>query len=101
MRKLCEKKVEIIETQACPDHIHMLVGIPLYLSVVQFVDKSILMILDRHANLKYKYGRRNFWARGYFVYTVERNEKEIKEDDMADQISLKEYTNPFISSRRK
>ena len=84
IRKLCEeKKVEIIEAQACPDHIHMLVSIPPYLSVAQFVgflkSKSALMILDRHANLKYKYGRRNFWARGYFVDTVGRNEKVIKE----------------------
>ena len=112
IRKLCEeKKVEIIEAQACPDHIHMLVSIPPYLSVAQFVgflkSKSALMIFDRHANLKYKYGRRNFWARGYFVDTVGRNEKVIKEyiknqleeDYMADQISLKEYTDPFTGSR--
>ena len=112
IRKLCEeKKVEIIEAQACPDHIHMLVSIPPYLSVAQFVgflkSKSALMIFDRHANLKYKYGRRNFWARGYFVDTVGRNEKAIKEyiknqleeDYMADQISLKEYTDPFTGSR--
>ena len=112
IRKLCEeKKVEIIEAQACPDHIHMLVSIPLYLSVAQFVgflkSKSALMVFDRHANLKYKYGRRNFWARGYFVDTVGRNEKAIKEyiknqleeDYMADQISLKEYTDPFTGSR--
>ena len=84
IRKLCEeKKVEIIEAQACPDHIHMLVSIPPYLSVAQFVgflkSKSALMVFDRHANLKYKYGRRNFWARGYFVDTVGRNEKAIKE----------------------
>ena len=112
IRKLCEeKKVEIIEAQACPDHIHMLVSVPLYLSVAQFVgflkSKSALMIFDRHANLKYKYGRRNFWARGYFVDTVGRNEKVIKEyiknqleeDYMADQISLKEYTDPFTGRR--
>ena len=108
IRKLCEeKKVEILEAQACPDHIHMLVSIPPYLSVAQFIgflkSKSALMIFDRHANLKYRYGRRNFWARGYFVDTVGRNEKVIKEyiknqleeDYMADQISLKEYTDPF------
>ena len=89
----------------------MLVSIPPYLSVAQFVgflkSKSALMIFDRHANLKYKYGRRNFWARGYFVDTVGRNEKVIKEyiknqleeDYMADQISLKEYTDPFTGSR--
>ena len=112
IRKLCdEKKVEIIEAQACPDHIHMLVSIPPYLSVAQFVgflkSKSALMIFDRHANLKYKYGRRNFWARGYFVDTVGRNEKAIKEyiknqleeDYMTDQISLKEYIDPFTGSK--
>ena len=112
IRKLCEeKKVEIIEAQACPDHIHMLVSIPPYLSVAQFVgflkSKSALMIFDRHANLKYKYGRRNFWARGYFVDTAGRNEKarkeyiknQLEEDYMADQISLKEYTDPFTGSR--
>ena len=112
IRKLCEeKKVEILEAQACPDHIHMLVSIPPYLSVAQFIgflkSKSALMIFDRHANLKYRYGRRNFWARGYFVDTVGRNEKVIKEyiknqleeDYMADQHSLKEYTDPFTGNR--
>ena len=111
IRKLCEeKKVEILEAQACPDHIHMLVSIPPYLSIAQFIgflkSKSALMIFDRHANLKYRYGRRNFWARGYFVDTVGRNEKVIKEyiknqleeDYMADQISLKEYTDPFTGN---
>ena len=96
IRKLCEeKKVEILEAQACPDHIGFLKS------------KSALMIFDRHANLKYKYGRRNFWARGYFVDTVGRNEKVIKEyiknqleeDYMVDQISLKEYTDPFTGNR--
>ena len=114
IRKLCdEKKVEIIEAQACPDHIHMLVSIPPYLSVAQFVgflkSKSALMIFDRHANLKYKYGRRNFWARGYFVDTVGRNENAIKEyiknqleeDYMTDQISLKEYIDPFTGSKEE
>lgn len=69
LRKLCkELKVEIIEAEACPDHIHMLVSIPPYMSVAQFVgtlkSKSALMIFDRHANLKYRYGSRNFWCRG-------------------------------------
>ena len=69
IRKLCnELKVEIIEAEACPDHIHLLVSIPPYMSVAQFVgtlkSKSALMIFDRHANLKYKYGSRNFWCRG-------------------------------------
>lgn len=113
IRKLCnEKKVEIIEAQACSDHIHMLVSIPPYLSVAQFMgflkSKSALMIFDRHANLKYKYGKRNFWARGYYVDTVGRNEKLIKEyiksqleeDYMSDQISLKEYVDPFTGNKR-
>ena len=75
IRKLCnEKKVEIIEAEACPDHIHMLVSMPPYISIAQFMGflkgKSTLMIFDRHANLKYKYGSRNFWCRGYYVDTV-------------------------------
>ena len=84
IRKLCkEKNVELIEAEACPDHIHILVSIPPYLSISQFMgflkSKSALMIFDRHANLKYKYGRRNFWARGYYVDTVGRNQKVIEE----------------------
>ena len=75
IKKLCkEMKVEIIEGEACPDHLHLLVSIPPYMSIAQFVgtlkSKSALMIFDRHANLKYKYGSRNFWCRGYFVDTV-------------------------------
>ena len=75
LRKLCEQKgVEIIEAEACPDHIHMLVSVPLYLSIAQFMgylkSKSSLMIFDRHANLKYKYGQRSFWCRGYFECAV-------------------------------
>ena len=74
IRKLCnEKKVEIIEAEACSDHIHMLVSVPPYISIAQFMGflkgKSTLMIFDRHANLKYKYGSRNFWCRGYYVDT--------------------------------
>ena len=84
IRKLCnEKKVELLEAEACPDHIHILVSIPPYLSVSQFMgylkSKSALMIFDRHANLKYKYGQRSFWARGYFVDTVGKNEKAIRD----------------------
>ncbi len=84
IRKLCEeKKVELIEAEACPDHIHILVSIPPYLSVAQFMgflkSKSALMIFDRHANLKYKYGSRNFLARGYYADTVGKNQKVIKE----------------------
>ena len=112
LRKLCEAKgVEIIEAEACPDHIHMLVAIPPHLSVAQFMGylkgKSSLMIFDRHANLKYKYGNRHFWCRGYYVDTVGRNEKKIaeyvrkqlQEDIVADQLSLKEYIDPFTGSK--
>ena len=112
LRKLCEqKKVEIIEAEACPDHIHMLVSIPPNISVAQFMGylkgKSSLMIFDRHANLKYKYGSRHFWCRGYFVDTVGRNKKAIaeyiknllQEDIASDQISMKEYVDPFTGSK--
>ena len=112
LRKLCEAKgVENIEAEACPDHIHMLVSIPPHLSVAQFMGylkgKSSLMIFDRHANLKYKYGNRHFWCRGYYVDTVGRNEKKIaeyvrnqlQEDIVADQLSLKEYIDPFTGSK--
>ena len=114
LRKLCEeKKVEILEAEACPDHIHMLVSIPPYLSVSQFVGflkgKSSLMIFDRHANLKYKYGSRHFWCRGYYVDTVGKNEKKIaeyirnqlQEDEMIDQMTMREYTDPFTGSKTK
>ena len=112
MRKLCEQKgVEIIEAQACTDHIHMMVSIPPNLSVAQFVGflkgKSALMIFDRHANLKYKYGNRHFWCRGYYVDTVGRNAKvieeyirnQLQEDIAADQISFKEYYDPFTGDK--
>ena len=114
LRKVCEQKgVEIIEAEACPDHIHMLVSVPPYLSIAQFMGflkgKSSLMIFDRHANLKYKYGQRSFWCRGYFVDTVGKNEtairnyirNQLEEDYAKDQISLKEYTDPFTGSKNK
>ena len=114
LRKLCqEKKVEIIEAEACPDHIHMLVSIPPYLSIAQFMGylkgKSSLMIFDRHANLKYKYGNRHFWCRGYYVDTVGKNSRIIQEyirnqleDDMtSDQTSFKEFTDPFTGDKNK
>ena len=90
-----------------PDHIHLYVSIPPKYSVAEVMGyikgKSSLMIFDRHANLKYRYGNRHFWCRGYYVDTVGRNEKTIKEyvknrlqEDIAtDQISLKEFTDPF------
>ncbi|MDE6182584.1 MAG: IS200/IS605 family transposase [Eubacteriales bacterium] len=104
LRMLCERKgVKIIEAEACKDRIHMLLEIPPHLSISEFMgylkSKSSLMIFDRHANLKYKYGNRHFWCRGYYVDTVGRNQAIIKEyiknqleEDIAtDQISLKEY----------
>jgi len=112
LRKLCEQKgVEIIEAQAWPDHIHMLLSIPPKYSVSKIMGylkgKSSLMIFDRHANLKYKYGDRHFWARGYYVDTVGRNKKQIQEyikrqletDQIADQMSLKEFADPFTGSK--
>ena len=112
LRKLCEeKKVEIIEAGACADHIHMLVSIPPHISVAQFMGylkgKSTLMIFDRHANLKYKYGSRHFWCRGYYVDTVGKNKKAIEEyirnqlveDEMMDQMTMKEYMDPFTGSK--
>lgn len=114
LRTLCERKgVGIIEAEACPDHIHMLVSIPPSLSVAQFVGylkgKSALMIFDKYANLKYRYGNRHFWCRGYYVDTVGRNKKAIEEyirnqlqEDIADdQLSLKEYIDPFMGSENK
>ena len=114
LRTLCEqKKVNIIEAEACPDHIHMLVEIPPNISVAQFMGylkgKSSLMIFDRHANLKYKYGNRHFWCRGYYVDTVGKNKKAIEEyirnqltEDIAnDQITLKEYIDAFTGSKNQ
>lgn len=108
LRSLCERKgVNIISAECCPDHIHMLVEIPPHMSVSSFMgylkSKSSLMIFDRHTNLKYKYGNRHFWCRGYYVDTVGKNEKAIREyidnqlqeDIMADQLSLKEFVDPF------
>ena len=108
LRKLCEQKgIEIIEAEACPDHIHMLLSIPPKMSVSYAIGylkgKSSLMIFDRHANLKYRYGNRHFWARGYYVDTVGRNKEaikkyiqnQLKEDEMADQMTIKEYYDPF------
>lgn len=112
LRQLCEMKgVEIIEAEACPDHIHMLVSIPPHLSVAAFMGylkgKSSLMIFDRHANLKYKYGNRHFWCRGYYVDTVGKNEKKIaeyvrnqlQEDLASDQLSIREYIDPFTGDK--
>ena len=114
LRKLCEAKgVEIIEAELCPDHIHMLVSIPPSISVSAFVGylkgKSALMIFDKHANLKYRYGNRHFWCRGYYVDTVGRNKKaienyirnQLQEDIANNQISMKEFIDPFTGSKNK
>ena len=114
LRKLCEQKgAELIEGEACPDHIHMLVSIPPYLSVAEFIgylkSKSALMIFDRHADMRYRYGNRTFWCRGYYADTVGRNKKviqqyiqnQLEEDFATDQISIKEYTDPFTGAKRK
>ena len=108
IRKLCEYKgVEIIEAEACKDHIHMLVAIPPKYSISQFMGylkgKSSLMIFEKYANLKYKYGNRHFWCRGYYVSTVGKNKKaiaeyirnQLQEDYADDQMSIKEYVDPF------
>lgn len=110
---LTRKNIKIIEAELCPDHIHMLIEIPPKYSVSEIMGylkgKSSLIIFDRHANLKYKYGNRNFWCRGYFVDTAGKNAKKIqeyirnqlKEDYTADQISIKEYVDPFSGKKRK
>ena len=108
LKQLCAYKgVEIIEGHLMPDHIHMLVSIPPKYSVSQFMGylkgKSALIIFDKHANLKYKYGNRHFWAEGYYVSTVGLNEATIKKyiqeqekhDIMVDKLSVKEYEDPF------
>jgi putative transposase len=108
LRELCDRKgIEIIEAELCPDHVHMLLRIPPKYSVSEIMGylkgKSSLIIFDRHANLKYKYGNRHFWRRGYFVDTVGKNAKRIQEyikrqlqeDSTVDQISMKEYMDPF------
>ncbi len=108
LRKLCEYKgVEIVEAELCPDHIHMLVSIPPKYSVAQIVGylkgKSSLMIFEKYANMKYKYGNRHFWCRGYYVDTVGKNKKaiaeyirkQLQEDIGYEQLTMKEYIDPF------
>ena len=114
LRDLCERKgINIIEAECCPDHIHMLLEIPPKYSVSQIMGylkgKSSLIIFDRHANLKYKYGNRHFWCRGYYADTAGKNAKKIQEyiknqleeDYMADQISMKEFIDPFTGQQVK
>ena len=111
-QQLCDQKgIEIIEAELCPDHVHMLISIPPKYSVSQVMGylkgKSSLMIFDRHANMKYRYGNRHFWCRGYYVDTVGRNKKaiaeyirnQLQEDIANDQLTLKEYIDPFTGSK--
>ena len=108
LRELCERKhVKIIEAHAMPDHIHMLVEIPPNQRVSGFMGylkgKSTMIIFERYSNLKYKYGNRHFWCRGYYVSTVGGNKNGIakyireqeKEDIIYDQLSIKEWEDPF------
>ena len=114
LRELCTRKgVEIVEAECCPDYIHMLVSIPPKLSVSAFMGypkgKSSLMIFDRFANLKYKYGNRKFWCRGFYVDTVGRNkvaiEKYIRnqlvEDKLSEQLMIDELFDPFTGEPNK
>ena len=114
LRMLCQRKgIEIIEAECCIDHIHMLVKIPPKYGVSYIVGylkgKSSLIIFDRHANLKYKYGNRHFWCRGYYVDTVGKNSKrieeyvknQIQEDIVEENISKKEYVDPFAGRGNK
>lgn len=111
LRKLCEyKEVEILEAEACPDHIHMLATIPPKHIVAQIVGylkgKSSLMIFEKYANMKYKYGNRHFWCRGYYVDTVGKNTKaiaeyiqqQLQEDIGYEQLTIKEYIDPFTGA---
>lgn len=106
--RLCQYKgVKIIEGQLMVDHVHLLLMIPPKISISNFMGylkgKSTMMLFERHANLKYKLGNRNFWATGYYVSTVGLNEATIrkyiqeqeKEDQIEDKMTKKEYKNPF------
>lgn len=114
MRELCKRKgVEILEAEACKDHIHMLLSIPPKYSVSGFMGylkgKSTLMIFDKYSNLKYKYGRRSFWYIGYYVDTAGKNDKliaeyirnQLQEDIASDQISLFEKNGPIWIRKRR
>ena len=114
LRKLCEyKQIEILEAEACKDHIHMLISVPPKYSISQIMGylkgKSSLMIFEKYANMKYKYGNRHFWCRGFYVDTVGRNKKaiaeyirnQLHEDHEAEQLSIKEYIDPFTGEPTK
>ena len=108
IKKLCDyRNIEIVEGAVCADHVHLCLSIPPSEKVSDVVGyikgKSALMMFDRHANLKYKYGNRHFWAEGYYVSTVGLNEAAIKKyiqeqekhDIALDKLSVKEYEDPF------
>ena len=108
IKQLCSYKgVEILGGNVMSDHVHILVSIPPKMSVSSFMGylkgKSALMMFDRHANLKYKFGNRHFWSEGYYVSTVGLNEALIKKyiqdqekyDIAMDKLSVKEYEDPF------
>lgn len=112
IRMLCDRKgIEIIEAELCPDHVHMLIRIPPKMSVAGAIGylkgKSTLLIFERHAEMKYKYGQRQFWCRGYYVDTVGKNTKaiqeyianQLKEDKLQDDLSNKEYVDPFTGKK--
>ena len=114
LRRLCEwKGVRIVEAEVCPDHIHMLVEIPPKIAVSSFMGylkgKSSTMLYEQFGELKYKYRNREFWCKGYYVDTVGRNKKiiaehirnQLEEDYAADQISIKEYVDPFTGDKNK
>lgn len=114
LRKLCEwKGVEIIEGEVCPDHIHMLVSIPPKMSVSGFMGylkgKSALMIFQKWGNMKFAYRNREFWCKGYYVDTVGKNTKAIKEyvanqlnrDKESDQLSMFDPRDPFMGSKEQ
>ena len=110
---LCKYKgVQIVEGHMMKDHVHLILSIPPKISVSSFMGylkgKSSLMIFDNHANLKYKFGNRKFWAEGYYVSTVGLNEATIvkyvqeqeKVDVTLDRLSVKEYEDPFEKPRQ-
>ena len=107
LRDLCERKgIEIIKAECCVDHIHMLVRIPPKYSVSEIMGylkgKSSLIIFDRHANLKYKYGNRHFWCRGKNTKKIQEYIKnQLEEDKLADQLTIKEYIDPFTGKSVK
>ena len=112
LRMLCDRKgIEIIEAEVCPDHVHMLISVPPKMSIAGVMGyikgKSTLLIFERHADMKYKYGQRQFWCRGYYVDTVGKNAKaikeyianQLKEDKLRDDLSSKEYIDHSLARK--